>query len=64
LKKRTEPHKANPEEDYHLLKEMAAQKKQTEIVNKWIEDKIKTTYIRIDPKYRSCNYSVQGWLKS
>lgn len=64
LKKRTEPHKANPEDDFHLLKEMAAQKKQTEIVNKWIEDKIKTTYIRIDPKYRSCKYSVQGWLKS
>ncbi len=64
LQKRTEPHKANPEDDYHLLKEMAAQKKQTEIVNKWIEDRIKTTYIRIDPKYRNCNYSVKGWLKS
>ncbi len=64
LKKRTEPHKANPEDDFHLLKEMAAQKKQTEIVNKWVEDKIKTTYIRIDPKFRSCKYSVQGWLKT
>ncbi len=64
LKKRTEPHKANPEDDFHLLKEMATQKKQTEIVNKWIEDKLKNTYIRIDPKYRNCKYSVQGWLKS
>jgi peptidyl-prolyl cis-trans isomerase SurA len=64
LKKRTIPHVANPEDDFNLLKEMAMEKKQGEIVNKWVEDKIRTTYIRIDPEYRNCKFSVKGWLKS
>jgi peptidyl-prolyl cis-trans isomerase SurA len=64
LKKRTNPHVANPEDDFNLLKEMAVQKKQNDIVNKWVEDKISSTYIRIDPEYRNCNFSVKGWLKS
>lgn len=64
LKKRTNPHVANPEDDFNLLKEMAMEKKQEDIVNKWVEDKIKTTYIRIDPEYRNCQFTVRGWLKS
>jgi peptidyl-prolyl cis-trans isomerase SurA len=64
LKKRTNPHVANPEDDFNKLKEMAAQKKQTDIVNKWVEEKIQTTFIRIDPEYRNCKFTVKGWLKS
>jgi peptidyl-prolyl cis-trans isomerase SurA len=64
LKKRTNPHVANPEDDFNKLKEMAAQKKQIEIVNKWVEEKIQTTFIRIDPEYRNCKFTIKGWLKS
>jgi peptidyl-prolyl cis-trans isomerase SurA len=64
LKKRTNPHVANPEDDFNKLKEMAAQKMQVEIVNKWVEEKIQTTFIRIDPLYRNCKFTVNGWLKS
>ena len=64
LKKRTGPHVANPEDDFNQLKEMAAQKKQIEIVNKWVEEKIQTTFIRIDPEYRNCKFTIKGWLKS
>jgi len=64
LKKRTNPHVANPVDDFNLLKEMAMQKKQEEIVNNWVEDKMRTTFIRIDPEYRNCKFSIKGWLKS
>jgi peptidyl-prolyl cis-trans isomerase SurA len=64
LKKRTNPHIANPEEDFNRLKEMTVEKKQIEIVNRWVEDKIHTTFIRIDPEYRNCKFTVDGWLKS
>jgi peptidyl-prolyl cis-trans isomerase SurA len=64
LKKRTKPHVANPEDDFNTLKEMAAQKKQTEIINDWVEEKIQTTFIRIDPEYRNCKFTIKGWLKS
>jgi peptidyl-prolyl cis-trans isomerase SurA len=63
LKKRTNPHIATPEDDFNLLKAMAVEKKQTDLVNKWVEDKIITTYIRIAPEYRNCEFSIKGWLK-
>ncbi|MBN1415886.1 MAG: peptidylprolyl isomerase [Bacteroidales bacterium] len=64
LKKRTNPHIANPEEDFNRLKEMTVEKKQLEIVNRWVEDKIGATFIRIDPEYRNCKFTIKGWLKS
>ncbi|HJZ40200.1 MAG TPA: peptidylprolyl isomerase [Bacteroidales bacterium] len=64
LKERTNPHVGNLKDDYNLFKSRALQKKEDEIVNNWVEDKIKTTYVRIKDKYASCSYSIKGWLKS
>lgn len=64
LKSRTNPHVGNLKEDYNLFKAKTLQKKQNETVNKWVEDKIKATYIRISEKFRTCPYSLQGWFKS
>jgi len=64
LKSRTNPHVGNLKDDYNLFKAMASRKKQDEIVNQWVEEKIKTTYIRINDKYKACPYSLKGWLKS
>jgi peptidyl-prolyl cis-trans isomerase SurA len=64
LKKRTNPHVGNLKDDYNLFKARAAQSKQNEIVDEWVEEKIKTTYIKISDKYRSCPFSLNGWLKN
>ena len=64
LKKRTNPHVGNLKDDYNLFKAMAAKSKQNEIVDEWVEEKIKTTYIKISDKYRSCPFSLDGWLKN
>jgi peptidyl-prolyl cis-trans isomerase SurA len=64
LKKRTNPHVGNLKDDYNLFKARAAQFKQNEIVNEWVDEKIKTTYIRISDKYRSCPFTAHGWLKN
>ena len=61
LKSKTEPHKANLKQDYELLKQMATQQRQNEIVDDWIEDKIKTTYIRISDPYSDCSFRLKGW---
>jgi peptidyl-prolyl cis-trans isomerase SurA len=58
LKERIEPHRANLKQDYLLLQEMALQKKNREVMEKWFEDKKKTTYIRIDPSFRNCGLLV------
>jgi peptidyl-prolyl cis-trans isomerase SurA len=54
----------NLKDDYNLFKAKAAQSKQNEIVNEWVEEKIKTTYIKISDKYKSCPFTMHGWLKS
>ncbi len=64
LKKRTNPHVGNLKEDYNLFKDRAAQVKQNKLVNEWVEEKIKTTYIKIADKYKSCPYEMHGWLKN
>ena len=54
LKNRTNPHVGNLKEDYNLFKERTMQIKENDKVNEWVEDKIKTTYIRISEKYDKC----------
>lgn len=61
LKSKTEPHTANLKQDYEMLKQMTTQNKQNEIVDEWIEEKIKTTYIRISDPYCNCSFRLKGW---
>jgi peptidyl-prolyl cis-trans isomerase SurA len=63
LKNRTNPHVGNLKDDYNLFKSRALQIKEEEKVNEWVEDKIKTTYIRISDNYARCPFKLKGWLK-
>lgn len=54
-------HAAVIEQDYNLLLEQAKQKKSMEAINRFIEDKIKTTYIIIDPMFKDCDFEHEGW---
>lgn len=62
VKKRTKPHKANLSEDYSLIKDMALETKKMKILNEWIIEKQKETYIRIDNPYNKCNFSLHTWI--
>lgn len=63
LKARVDAHKANLSEDYNLLKEMCTDHVSNDIIRKWVEEKIKSTYVRIEDGYRDCNFQYQGWIK-
>ncbi len=63
LSNRIEPHRANLSDDYQLLKSMAEKRRQQEILDQWIENKIKTTYVRIEPQWRKCDFKHSGWIK-
>lgn len=63
LQSRTAPHVANIKDDYSLFKSVALQEKESNMVSNWVKEKIKTTYIKIDDKYKSCDFSIKGWLK-
>ena len=62
LKSKTEPHRANLKQDYELLKQMTTVSKQNDIVDEWVEEKVKNTYIRISDPYEECNFRLKGWL--
>ncbi len=64
LKSKTPNHKANLTDDYQLLKQHCEAARQQEILSKWIEQKIKETYIYIDPDWRNCEFEHAGWIKN
>jgi peptidyl-prolyl cis-trans isomerase SurA len=63
LKERTNPHVANLKDDYDLFAEMATMIKRNELVKEWVEEKIKTTYLRLSDTYANCTFETQGWTK-
>ena len=56
-------HTASFENDYSELLDEAKAKKQNEAIDEFIDSKIKTTYITIDPLFKDCNFSREGWNK-
>ena len=63
ITRKTTPHVANLKDDFDMLKQYAVQDKQDKIIQKWIEEKLKSTYVRIEEPYKSCEFSIQGWIK-
>ncbi|MBO5800020.1 MAG: peptidylprolyl isomerase [Paludibacteraceae bacterium] len=63
LKSKTLPHKANMTDDFVLMKNIYQQKKSADKLNDWIREKQKDIYVRIDPKWRNCEFQYPGWIK-
>lgn len=62
LKSRSNPHKANLDEDYSRIQQLALDKKKMEVINKWITSRINSTFIKIMDNYRNCPFQ-RKWLK-
>ncbi len=62
LKKRSLPHRANLREDYHKIQEWALTDKQSETFQEWVNKKAKKTYIRINDKFRECEFDYD-WFQ-
>lgn len=63
LKNRMLTHRANITEDFQVMKEVVEAKKGEEAILKWIHEKQMTTYIRINPDWRDCEFEYEGWIK-
>jgi len=59
---RYDEHTADFSLDYIKIKELALKKKKLDAVQKWMRDKIESTYVNINKVYISCN-SKYNWLK-
>ena len=63
LKSRVKGHKATLTEDFQALKSVVLEKKCAEKIDKWIREKQKTTYVRINEKWRNCDFKYPGWIR-
>lgn len=54
-------HPASFTNDYTLLLNQAANAKRQEAIDEFIDEKIKTTLIIIDPLFKDCDFEREGW---
>ena len=63
LKARIDGHKATITEDYQRLKSIVQSKLGEEKLQKWIVDKQKSTYVRINEDWVTCDFKYPGWVR-
>ena len=63
LKNRIPAHKASVTEDFQILKGAVEERKSEEVVQKWIREKQKSTYVRIKQGWDECDFMYPGWVK-
>ncbi|NMH28001.1 peptidylprolyl isomerase [Flavobacterium silvaticum] len=59
---RYDEHVADYAKDYTKIKALALKEKQFEAVGKWFDEKIKTTYVKVNGEYRDCKFT-NDWMK-
>ena len=63
LKARIDGHKATISEDYQRLKSIVQAKLGEEKIQKWIVEKQKSTYVRINENWVKCDFKYPGWVR-
>lgn len=63
LKNRVETHRATITEDFQVMKDIVLAKRKEEFINNWIKEKIKSTYVRINERYKNCDFQYEGWVR-
>ncbi len=63
LKNRSLAHRASITEDFQVMKNIVRNKKGEETIRNWIKEKQQSTYIRINPDWRDCEFQYDGWIK-
>jgi peptidyl-prolyl cis-trans isomerase SurA len=62
LNGRTEPHKANLQQDYNKIQQAALEQKKGLYTNKWLLDKVSGTYIHFEPALEKDCPQTQQWV--
>ncbi|SHF92089.1 periplasmic chaperone for outer membrane proteins SurA [Bacteroides faecichinchillae] len=63
LKAKINGHKATIAEDYQDLKDIVMAKRREELLHKWILEKQRHTYVRINENWQKCDFKYPGWIK-
>ncbi|MDD2634304.1 MAG: peptidylprolyl isomerase [Bacteroidales bacterium] len=58
---KVEKHVANLKDDYQEIQQFALDQAKQEIIEKWINTKLESTYVNIDESYSNCNFKFGNW---
>jgi peptidyl-prolyl cis-trans isomerase SurA len=62
LKNYIPPHKASLKTDYFLIQLQALEEKKRQALEKWVTDRLKDVYVKIDIEYHGCDFK-HPWIK-
>ena len=63
LKSRTDSHRATITEDFQAMKDIVLAKRREQVLNEWVANKLKNTYVRMNDNYKDCEFQYKGWVK-
>ena len=63
IKSLSDPHRANLKDDYSFLQDMARNNQMMSVMNKWVNEKIESSYIYIEESFKRCGLSNNNWIK-
>lgn len=63
LEKIIPSHTANFEDDFSVLQNIANGVQAQKAIDRFLGEKIKSTYIVVDPIFHNCDFERQGWIK-
>ena len=63
LKSRVEGHRATITEDFQVMKDVVLAKRREKMLDEWVANKLKNTYVRMNDRYKDCKFQYQGWVK-
>lgn len=62
LQSLTDPHRASLETDYSKIRNAALEEKRARLTGEWVEEKIRSTFVKVAPLFRDCP-SMDMWVE-
>jgi peptidyl-prolyl cis-trans isomerase SurA len=63
LKNRTDSHRATITEDFQDMRDVVLADRREKLLLNWVKEKLKNTYVRMDERYRDCEFEYDGWVR-
>jgi peptidyl-prolyl cis-trans isomerase SurA len=63
LKSRVDAHRATMTDDFQALKDVVTETRAQAKLKKWVQEKQKTTYVRINEGWQDCEFEFPGWVR-
>ena len=45
------------------MKNVVVAQRKDEFLKEWVKNKLKTIYVRVNDRYKDCDFEYEGWIK-